>query len=376
MKENFAAGAAYDSIVLDFDFDHQLQTQFIERIRKAREAKSARVIILRDFHQRSARIRSGHVITVDANPILRMRIVSAVAVAAGRASPDVRMDDDAGAVAAVVPPTVDEAIARGELILLAEDNATNRDVISRQLRLLGYACETFNDGRDALAAWKTGNYALILTDCHMPHMDGYELTASIRAAEESQKHIPIIAVTANALQGEAERCLSAGMDDYLSKPIAQKELRTILKKWMPNKHQGLVHESKNDRSNETVHTETSAPINERIIRDMFGDDDATIHEILDSFVETTPALIAEISAAVAPRNAEKIMFAAHSLKSAARTIGADALANSCVNLESAAKTNDWDVIEKLAIAASAQMAEITEYVMQHPLQGAKTKNTP
>ena len=88
----------------------------------------------------------------------------------------------------------------GQLILLAEDNETNREVLMEQLRLLGYAAEAAEDGAVALQKWRTGRYALLLTDCHMPNMDGFELTAAIRELEGEQRRSPIIAITANAMQ--------------------------------------------------------------------------------------------------------------------------------------------------------------------------------
>ena len=133
----------------------------------------------------------------------------------------------------VEAPTVAAAAARGELILVAEDNVINQNVTRRQLNMLGYAADIVPDGKAALAAWRETRYALLLTDCHMPNMDGFELTRSIRTEEGDDRRLPIIAVTANALQGEAERCLAGGMDDYLSKPVKLISLKRTLKKWMP-----------------------------------------------------------------------------------------------------------------------------------------------
>ncbi len=130
------------------------------------------------------------------------------------------------------PSTPSTAQASGKLILLAEDNETNRDVIQEQLRLLGYGAEVAEDGVTALEKWRTGRFALLLTDCHMPLMDGFELTALIRKEEVSGSHMPIIAVTASAMLGEAQRCLDCGMDDYLSKPLRMNELGPMLAKWL------------------------------------------------------------------------------------------------------------------------------------------------
>jgi CheY-like chemotaxis protein/nitrogen-specific signal transduction histidine kinase len=131
-------------------------------------------------------------------------------------------------------PTVEEAVQTGCLILLAEDNEINRDVIQEQLRLLGYACELAEDGAIALRMWQAHptRYALLLTDCHMPNLDGFGLTEAIRVAEPAGVRLPIIAITANAMQGEADRCRDRGMDDYLSKPLRMQELAPVLEKWL------------------------------------------------------------------------------------------------------------------------------------------------
>ena len=132
-------------------------------------------------------------------------------------------------------PTAEAAMHAGCLILLAEDNEINRDVMEEQLRLLGYTCEMAEDGAIALQMWQANpdRYALLLSDCHMPNMDGFALTEAIRATEPAGTRLPIIAVTANAMQGEAQRCLERGMDDYLSKPLRLTELGQMLAKWLP-----------------------------------------------------------------------------------------------------------------------------------------------
>jgi two-component system sensor histidine kinase/response regulator len=117
-------------------------------------------------------------------------------------------------------------------ILLAEDNAVNEKVACRTLQRLGYHVDAVHDGREAVTAWQTGLYDLILMDCQMPELDGYETTQRIRTMPE-HKSMRIIAMTANAMRGESEKCLDAGMDDYLSKPVRLESLRDMLARWMP-----------------------------------------------------------------------------------------------------------------------------------------------
>lgn len=130
--------------------------------------------------------------------------------------------------------TVADAEQQGLLILVAEDNPVNQKVVAKQLAYLGYTCLLADNGKIALTLWQTHNFALVITDCHMPEMDGFELTQAIRQLEaaSNHRHCPIIAFTANALRGETERCLSAGMDDYLSKPVEIQALKRMIHKWM------------------------------------------------------------------------------------------------------------------------------------------------
>ncbi|HRY14331.1 MAG TPA: PAS domain S-box protein, partial [Candidatus Competibacteraceae bacterium] len=151
------------------------------------------------------------------------------------AEPVITLDTPAVADVAGSLPSREEALAQGWLILVAEDNDTNQEVIQQQLTMLGYPCDIAPDGQAAFSRWLTGEYGLILTDLHMPQMDGYQLAQTIRA-EEAQRghgHIPILALTANVLKGEAERCQAAGMDGYLAKPVPLSQLKEQLVRWLP-----------------------------------------------------------------------------------------------------------------------------------------------
>ncbi|MFC1499809.1 response regulator, partial [Candidatus Zixiibacteriota bacterium] len=117
-------------------------------------------------------------------------------------------------------------------ILLAEDNPVNQKVASIMLEKAGYQVDVADNGQEAMEALERSSYTMVLMDVQMPEMDGFEATAAIREKEEqSGQHLPIIAMTAHAMEGDRERCLDAGMDDYLAKPIQPKELMAVLEKW-------------------------------------------------------------------------------------------------------------------------------------------------
>ena len=116
-------------------------------------------------------------------------------------------------------------------ILLAEDNAVNQTLAVRLLGKIGYRADVVENGLDAVDRVRSGRYDLVLMDCQMPEMDGYQATAEIRRLEAGKRHTNIVAVTANAMRGDREKCLQAGMDDYLAKPIQLTKLKSVLERW-------------------------------------------------------------------------------------------------------------------------------------------------
>src|SRR3989338_3954069 len=202
---------------------------------RARPNLDVRFVAIERGGRRQCRVVAADLVCLDAEVMHRRAFLDAVAIAAGRAKQSAP-EDKHGDVKAKSALSREDARRQGSLILVAEDNEINQKVIRQQLMLLGQTADIANNGREALERWLSGDYAILFTDLHMPAMDGYELTAAIRAAEKADSgktRIPIIAFTANALKGEAERCIAIGMDDYLSKPVQLVNLKAMLEKWLP-----------------------------------------------------------------------------------------------------------------------------------------------
>ncbi len=363
-------GQPFRVIAMDGGLDVDALQGQRQRLRQLGELAATRFVFLQQGRRRSSRQLDEDTIVVDVSPIQRASFLTAVAASVGRASPEIKAEAEEAEVSeTVAAPTVEDALKAGQLILVAEDNLTNQDVIRRQLNRLGYAAELFDDGAQALAAYREKNYAILLTDCHMPEMDGFELTAAIRKAEEgSVDTLPIVAITANALQGEAERCLAAGMNDYLSKPLEMPKLKAALKKWMPavapateafTKPASNFGQAKDNTPPEPA---SNGAVDPAALKDVFGDDDETFKEILTDFIAPGRDNVAEIMTAFADRSAEDVAKAAHKLKSSARAVGANLLADLCQDLEMAGKEDDWAVIEKHAPLVPDAMDSVVDYI--------------
>ncbi|MCC6161095.1 MAG: response regulator [Nitrosomonas sp.] len=298
------------------------------------------VIVRRGRRHRGRMVKEG-VVTLDGNVLYRRVFLHAFAVAAGRAILEEDQAAPAEVVSKIVPPSREEALRQGQLILVAEDNEINQKVIRQQLALLGLAADIVVNGVEALQRWKSGEYALILTDLHMPEMDGYQLTQSIRAEKSGHYRIPVIALTANALKGEAEKCRALGMDDYLSKPVQLEQLKSVLEKWLPVTAQAT---RQTEPFSQLLSAKRKTVVDIDVLKSLVGDDQAIIKEFLRDFVEDARKIAEQLQHAVTEGRVEEAKSLSHKLKSSARSVGALSLGERCAEMEAVARQGD---VEKL-----------------------------
>lgn len=287
-----------------------------------------RILIGRDG-ARAGPVRTRGGVFLDNRAMPRHALIRAVALALGRETPP---DDAPGEREARHDAPLFTSPGDPPLILVAEDDRLNQSVILRQLEILGLRAEIAENGHEALEKWRRGHYALLLSDLHMPEMDGYGLTAAIRADEAQAggvARLPILALTADALVGEVSRARRVGMDDYLTKPVSLARLGDALRRWLPVPQ---VTDMAPAGAGKIIERSDHAAL--------LGDDPATVHALLTAYATQSRDLVARFAGAIGiPGEAAMIL---HRLKSSSRWVGARGFGELCEALEQAATAGDTD----------------------------------
>ncbi|HID69982.1 MAG TPA: response regulator [Desulfobacterales bacterium] len=264
-------------------------------------------------------------------------------------------------------------------VLVAEDNATNREVIFGMLKRVACKVTLVSNGREAVDSVSATPCDLILMDCQMPVMDGYQATAAIRRREEKEgrrKHIPIIALTANALEGDKEKCLIAGMDDYISKPFKQDDIDTILARWSHGKHSRFaiskpvsnlldidigvvgpsVAENLTKAEGEGVLSVDLSVLSELRKLQIKGKPDI-LEKIVHVYLSSSEPLIQKLHGAAVAEDMDELQRAAHSIKSSSANVGAIKLSEMCKDLEMECRKK---TLEDMMVRISAVEAEFLQ----------------
>lgn len=310
-------------------------------------------LLITHGRRQRARCEAPEIVSLDFPLLRRQALLNAMAVAAGRCSPELSPESTLAVLPEeAAPPSIAEARAQHRLILVAEDDTLNQRVILQQLTLLGYAAEIAGNGTDALRLWRKDDYALLITDLYMPDMDGYTLARTIRREEAGQRRIPILALTANTLSGEANDARDAGMDEYLTKPLELRRLREILKKWLPKRARSaapaerlpLIHEG--------------PPVDVTVLQAMIGDDPDTVLGLLSDYLESVRHLAEELRSVHEAGDIRQVIAITHRLKSSSRVVGALALGDVCAGLEKAGKDGSRSDIDKAMPQFEAALAAV------------------
>jgi len=254
-------------------------------------------------------------------------------------------------------------------VLVAEDNPVNQEVARRLLARLGCEADVVPTGVEAVAASASGEYAVILMDCQMPELDGYEATAAIRereaAAGRDTRPVPIVALTASAMPGDRERCLAAGMNDYLAKPMTLERLADVLGRWVPGRiaaPTGGATAPARDLGEAAAEPVLDASVLAQLADEELGGDPAFVVELIDLFMEQVTPMLAELGAAARTGDRRVIARISHTLQSSAGNLGARRLQQLCADAETAARRDDAGRDEALASIVDALSAELERVV--------------
>jgi len=240
----------------------------------------------------------------------------------------------------------------GTPVLLVEDNPVNLEVAAGILESFGCKVETATDGREALERHASGEFSLIFMDCQMPEMDGFEATAAIRKQEASTGHrVPIVALTASAIEGDREQCLASGMDDYVTKPFTAEQMRSVLKTWVGRPSRGAPGNGKRDHLTLVAPARPDAPlsqagaeepIDDRVLDVLAGlqreERPDIVGRVISLFLHSAPALVKDLEEGAASGDTVMLHRASHTLKSASANVGAVVLSAHCKELEALART--------------------------------------
>lgn len=246
-------------------------------------------------------------------------------------------------------------------ILVAEDNPVNQDVAHFMLTSLGCRVELVDNGLKGVEQVSNTSYDLVFMDCQMPEMDGYTATRLIRAREAAengeggvQRHVPIVALTANAISGDRDQCLASGMDDYLSKPFTLEQLRAVLRQWLPGKATDGAKDAESLPAAVPVSPvvpasvdDITAVFNREELKERLGGNEAHIGKLVAICIDSTTGHLSALSEAVEQGDSAAIRMQAHTIKGAAASVGAATMRTISEQMEAAAKAGELADMSRL-----------------------------
>ena len=360
-------GAPFDVAVVDSRMPAMDGLELAARISATPDLAPTPVLLLttgRPLDSATAR-RLGVVASV-AKPVVPRELYDAlvqVVKSSGGADESPAATDPAGPVQESTPPGPSAARvaspqprSRGR-VLVVEDNPTNQMVAVGLLTRLGFDPEVVGNGQEAVDAVRAREFAVVLMDCNMPVMDGFEATGAIRHDEGGDRHLPIVAMTAGALVGDRERCLAAGMDDYVSKPVKLSELDRVLSRWRP-------------AAQPTAWVDVIDGDQLESLRALDGGDGTFLTTLVDSFLTSSAEALATLAAAAEAGDADTLRAEAHRFKGEASTLGASGVAALCGQLEKLPAPFDRAAATDLVGRAGREMERVRE-ILRDALGGAQ-----
>jgi PAS domain S-box-containing protein len=349
----------FDLVLLDMQMPEMDGEQTLRAIKNDPELEDVLVIILTSLGIRGdvARLEALGCAGYLLKPIKQSQLFDTIITVLSQKKADTKEK----LMPIVTRHTIAEQNRQRVRILIAEDNPTNQKLAVTLLKKAGYFVDAVEDGRRAIQSLKLKAYDLILMDVQMPEMDGFEATQAIRVMEGEAKHTPIIAMTAHAMKGDRERCLQAGMDDYISKPIEPQEFFDAIEKW--TKFRGKEKDLSPSKSELALseHIEPVEPIDLESALRRFDGDKEFFKEMLQEFLSYAPKQLKKLAEAIKRGDAKVVEREAHSLKGGAGNLGATSIADLALRLEFLGRTKDLAEAKKIIGNLKAELKRLEEY---------------
>jgi PAS domain S-box-containing protein len=369
LRQEAAGDAPFTLLLTDYNMPGMDGLALARAVKEDPVLNTVRIILLSTSSERqeAEALKEAGVSASLVKPVKRSRLEKCLAAVVFGAPPVEEAGDTAVAVTRERASAAAAILPKTARILLAEDNAVNQKVALQQLKKLGYTAEAVGNGREVLTATKRDRFDLVLMDCQMPEVDGYEATRQLRAREQAEgglRHY-IIAMTANALLGDREGCLAAGMDDYIVKPVKLDNLLTALNR------AGEVLQASAAPVASVSNLETIDPAVLASLRDLRepGAPDP-VTELIELFLRDTPGHLQRMQVAADKGDVAALQSAAHSLKGSANNMGARRLATLCGAVEKQAKTGELGEAPSWLGPIKAEFAQV-----QAELEAEKNKST-
>jgi signal transduction histidine kinase/CheY-like chemotaxis protein len=357
LREAQRNGVPYDIALVDMKMPRMDGIELAAAVRADPLLAAVRLVLVTSLHSTDemARARQAGIDAYLSKPVKRLELFRALAQTVG----------GIGAHApAPAPADVDRPVIRARA-LLAEDNGVNQVVARNMLKALGCEFVIVPNGEEALHAMQSEHFDIVLMDCQMPVMDGYAATGAIRAHQAglaTPQRTPIVALTANALLGDAQRCLDAGMDDHLAKPYTRQQLATMLMRWLPaelvqrpvpaeGQAPGATPAPKPKPKPMASMLDQSALDNIRAV----DDDGSVLDEVIQMYLDEVPVQLAGLQQALARGDGAELGRVAHALKSSSLNVGAKSLGDLCRRLERLGKDGELAGASDLVAAVEAML---------------------
>ena len=355
LRSEAARGQPFALVVLDFQMPEMDGLELARAISSDSKLAGIHMVMLSSMHGRSKPegFQDAGVEAWLSKPAKQSQLFDTITTVMSGAVAEVRAAAPVAAATAV----------RALRILLAEDNQVNQQVAQLQLKKLGYKADIVSDGRQAVEAAQK-RYDVILMDCQMPDMDGYEATREIRQREGTSRHTYIVALTANALGGDREKCIAAGMDDYLTKPLHVEELKRALDTApadVVGQAAGLPNAGTTAGGSPAQQSD-DAPVDMERLMDVASGDKDTMHQLVAMYLEQTPPKMVALEAAIRSGDAKGVKQHSHSVAGTSASCGITAVVAPMRALEKMALEGDLTEAARVFADGQQQFARVRQFL--------------